>query len=197
MSDIEIIHAALQVARSTYWNMPNERLFVDALAALDRLSDLDKKTNQIIKKPWLLKLICCGRDDGEEQFATWEEADRFREASTSGEGIAEHGYSAQADEPGHRRAAILYRLSAPLSERARELAKQVVMAGSLSTDAGVSYPGAALIESSWARVRQECADAVRNMDVAELKLSPKESRGFMVARDLALDAILAQPKEKP
>jgi len=56
---------------------------------------------------------------------------------------------------------------------------------------------AAIITEAMERVRRACAELVRNMDVADLKLSPKESRGFMVARDLAIAAILAQPKEKP
>lgn len=54
---------------------------------------------------WLLRLICCGRDDGVERFGTWSEADRFRESYCSGPGVL------QADRPqygGHDRAAILY-----------------------------------------------------------------------------------------
>lgn len=43
--------------------------------------------------PWLLQLVCCGYDDGTERFATWEEADEFRESYCS--------------LPGHQRSAIL------------------------------------------------------------------------------------------
>lgn len=57
-------------------------------------------------KPWRLKLICCGRDDGTETFATREQADAFREAYTSGPSVDPHGYSA-AYPNGHQRAAIL------------------------------------------------------------------------------------------
>jgi hypothetical protein len=43
------------------------------------------------RSPWCVKLICCGRDDGRFEAATWEEADRFRTAYVSAEG---HGRSA-------------------------------------------------------------------------------------------------------
>ena len=46
-------------------------------------------------KEWKLRLICCGRDDGEWFFDTWEEADRFRDSYTNAYG--------------HDRAAILER----------------------------------------------------------------------------------------
>jgi hypothetical protein len=29
-------------------------------------------------RPFVVKLTCCGRDDGEFRAATWEEADAFR-----------------------------------------------------------------------------------------------------------------------
>lgn len=59
---------------------------------------------------WTVKLTCCGRDDGEFHADTWEEADAFRESYTSGAGVAEHGYSAHASEPGHRRSGVIERL---------------------------------------------------------------------------------------
>lgn len=31
------------------------------------------------EKPWKVKLVCCGRSDGQEYFDTWEQADNFRE----------------------------------------------------------------------------------------------------------------------
>lgn len=55
---------------------------------------------------WTLKLICCGRDDGSVTFQTWEEADDFREAYTSGYAVDPHGYSGTGTS-GHQRAAIL------------------------------------------------------------------------------------------
>ena len=58
-------------------------------------------------KMWLCRLVCCGRDDGVVECESWEQADAFREAYTSGVGVALHGYSAPAYESGHRRAVIV------------------------------------------------------------------------------------------
>lgn len=33
---------------------------------------------------WVLRLICCGRDDGIEGYPTWEEAQAFRESYVGG-----------------------------------------------------------------------------------------------------------------
>lgn len=60
-------------------------------------------------KPWQGQLLCCGFDEGTEGFDTWEEADAFREAYTSGPAVAPHGYSAPLYEMGHRRAVIIRR----------------------------------------------------------------------------------------
>lgn len=57
-------------------------------------------------RPWRLRLMCCGRDEGEQRFATGIEADGYRDGYISGPAVAEHGYSSHAGEPGHRRAAI-------------------------------------------------------------------------------------------
>lgn len=46
--------------------------------------------------PWVLRLVCCGYDDGIERYATWDEADMFRQTYVTGPG-------------GHDRAAILTR----------------------------------------------------------------------------------------
>lgn len=54
-----------------------------------------------LRREWRLRLVCCGRDDGIETFDTWDAADDFREAYTSGPGVAPNG--------GHDRAAILER----------------------------------------------------------------------------------------
>ncbi len=43
---------------------------------------------------WVLRLICCGRDDGIEGYPTWAEAQAFRESYTN-------------DTTGHDRQAIL------------------------------------------------------------------------------------------
>lgn len=50
-------------------------------------------------KKWIVKLICCGRDDGIYQADTWEEADSFRESYTSGPYVNVPG--------GHERAGIV------------------------------------------------------------------------------------------
>ncbi|MFF7880984.1 hypothetical protein ACH40F_08100 [Streptomyces sp. NPDC020794] len=44
--------------------------------------------------PWLVHKICCGRDDGKVELATWEEADRFREEYIDSARIASHERSA-------------------------------------------------------------------------------------------------------
>jgi len=56
---------------------------------------------------WLVRAICCGRDDGTLTFDTWDEADRFREMYSTGYGVARYGYGSPQHEPGHRRAAII------------------------------------------------------------------------------------------
>lgn len=52
--------------------------------------------------PWLVRKICCGHDDGEAEFATWKEADRFREIYVDSSRIA-----------GHERSAIVRAATAP------------------------------------------------------------------------------------
>jgi hypothetical protein len=52
---------------------------------------------------YVVKLICCGRDDGEFRARTWDEADAFREAYVSGVGVGKDG---------HQRAAIIERVEA-------------------------------------------------------------------------------------
>lgn len=47
-------------------------------AAQAELRELQRATRKPAR--WKLRLICCGRDDGAAWFATWEEADRFRES---------------------------------------------------------------------------------------------------------------------
>lgn len=44
--------------------------------------------------PWLVRLVCCGREDGTERFETWEAANAFRESYTH-------------PDTGHDRAAII------------------------------------------------------------------------------------------
>lgn len=58
-------------------------------------------------KPWIVKLVCCGRDDGEYRADTYEEAYYFRESYTNGVSVNPHGYSAGEHEPGHKRAGII------------------------------------------------------------------------------------------
>ena len=58
---------------------------------------------------WRLRLVCCGREDGSEEFRTWAEADSFRESYTSGPAVHPRGYSGETGDGfcGHQRAAIL------------------------------------------------------------------------------------------
>ena len=56
---------------------------------------------------FICHMICCGLDDGYIAFATWNDADKFRESYTSGIAVAKHGYSAAPDESGHKRAVIV------------------------------------------------------------------------------------------
>lgn len=71
-------------------------------------------------KTWLCRLVCCGRDDGVVECESWEQADAFREAYTSGVGVALHGYSAPTYESGHRRAVIV------TQDDCREAARHIV-----------------------------------------------------------------------
>ena len=71
-------------------------------------------------KTWLCRLVCCGRDDGVVECESWEQADAFREAYTSGVGVALHGYSAPLYESGHRRAVIV------TQDDCREAARHIV-----------------------------------------------------------------------
>jgi hypothetical protein len=38
---------------------------------------------------WIVKLTCCGRDDGTWAMPTWAEADKFREDYLSGPGVGD------------------------------------------------------------------------------------------------------------
>lgn len=58
---------------------------------------------------WVVRLICCGRDAGEERFASWAEADTFRNSYTSGPGVR-----GPAGESGHERAGIISLLTVAL-----------------------------------------------------------------------------------
>ena len=60
---------------------------------------------------WKVRLICCGRDDGTEQFSTWGEADAFRCSYTRGPGVAD---PTQPWRGGHDRAAIIERAGVAL-----------------------------------------------------------------------------------
>lgn len=59
-------------------------------------------------KPWRLRLICCGRDDGVVEFETWEAADAFRDSYTSGDGVLNRN---TPERGGHDRAAIIGEVS--------------------------------------------------------------------------------------
>lgn len=60
-------------------------------------------------QPWRVQLTCCGRDDGHMSFATWQEAEDFREAYTSGVGVHPNGYSASIHADGHKRSGVIVR----------------------------------------------------------------------------------------
>lgn len=59
---------------------------------------------------WLVRLICCGRDDGSQVVRTWDEANAFREAYTSGVGVKGPDWPWAG---GHERSAIVSRLLSP------------------------------------------------------------------------------------
>lgn len=59
---------------------------------------------EVAPMKWRAKLICCGRDDGTIDFPTWQKADDFREAYTSGPGARPCG---RPDLSGHERAVII------------------------------------------------------------------------------------------
>jgi hypothetical protein len=56
---------------------------------------------------WRVRLICCGRDDGDIFRDTWDEADEFRQSYTSGTGV---GDWRKPWEGGHQRAGIIERI---------------------------------------------------------------------------------------
>ena len=57
--------------------------------------------------PSLLLREIEGRDAGVERFATWDDADAFRESWTSGAGVHPQGYSAPPFAPGHKRSGVI------------------------------------------------------------------------------------------
>ncbi|MBK6639678.1 MAG: hypothetical protein IPG34_19960 [Rhodocyclaceae bacterium] len=65
----------------------------------------------MMDRPWRVVLTCCGRDAGVYLAATWEEADAFRNSFTSGEAVAEHGYSADATDWRHQRSGVIESLN--------------------------------------------------------------------------------------
>lgn len=64
-------------------------------------------------RKWKVALTCCGHADGVVSAETWEEADKIRNAYTSGVGVNEHGYSAHESESGHRRSAVIEHAPCP------------------------------------------------------------------------------------
>lgn len=40
---------------------------------------------------WILRLICCGREDGVQVFTDWNEADAFRESYCDADGHDRQG----------------------------------------------------------------------------------------------------------
>jgi hypothetical protein len=54
---------------------------------------------------WRVRLICCGRDDGDIFRSTWQEADQFRQSYTSGTGVRH--FDGRGWRSGHDRAGII------------------------------------------------------------------------------------------
>lgn len=74
----------------------------------DRCADeLEKALADPPVRAFVVSLTCCGRDAGSVEFPTWEQADAFREAYTSGEGVHPQGYSAPEHAPGHKRSGVI------------------------------------------------------------------------------------------
>jgi hypothetical protein len=61
-----------------------------------------------VSEIWRVRLICCGRDDGDIFRDTWQEADEFRNAYTSGAGVRH--FNGRYWESGHDRAGIIERI---------------------------------------------------------------------------------------
>lgn len=63
-------------------------------------------------KAWLVTLTCCGRADGVFAADSWEEAQAFREAYTSGPGVS----GGHVGDTGHDRSAVIHdALASPVS----------------------------------------------------------------------------------
>jgi len=65
---------------------------------------------------WRVRLICCGRDDGDIFRDTWDEADEFRQQYTSGAGVRHFD---RIWHDGHDRAGIIEAIGAPALPGAR------------------------------------------------------------------------------
>ena len=109
-------------------------------------------------------------------------------------------------EKGRTALDLLDRLTAPPSESARELARQFVtwFANKSPTDcASIMLENmedhlAALIESSWARVREECVESWKTAMRECAEILPNKVECVLTGSDIERieAAILAQPKEE-
>lgn len=63
--------------------------------------------NARLSKEWLVRLICCGHDDGAREFDTWEVANQFRNAY-----VGDGNMGALVARQGHKRAGIIFRSGA-------------------------------------------------------------------------------------
>ena len=126
--------------------------------------------------PWVLHLVCCGRDEGMLAFATRDQADAAREAYTSGQGVADHGYSADASGSDHRRAAILYTAPGLLSHALQ-----------LRSDLAAEKQRADAAEAALAEERRG-----RKSDCATLALVRAALRGMGYALDKAHADLVAE-----
>ena len=60
--------------------------------------------SQLISKRFIVRLTCCGWDDGQYGPVEWADADAFRTAYLSGPGVLDSEHAAPG---GHERAAII------------------------------------------------------------------------------------------
>jgi hypothetical protein len=80
--------------KAAAWLLP--RLTVAATSAVVPAADRAALRDRTAEAPgpWLVQKICCGQDDGQAEFATWEKADAFREIYIDSSRIAGHERSA-------------------------------------------------------------------------------------------------------
>lgn len=84
------------------------RCHVDGRCNCGRFMDSAAPTTGAGEELFVVRLICCGRDDGTYGPVPWKEADAFRESYMAGHGVGNGG---------HRRSAVIERSAAPGKDR--------------------------------------------------------------------------------